>query len=123
MFRCENGVAVQHEGFANRFFLRELLFCKSQGFGTITRAAVSRNRFVKRKHTNCLRRSLLRVFQTLLVITGLNVVMGQLLDRAGKLLTVSLQAFRNMPVQPATPDWIELLVQNFADLVVRETER
>ena len=80
MFRGENRIAVQHESFADRFFLGQLLFGKTERFGTVARATVSGDGFVKCKNTRGFGGGLFRVLQTLFMIAGLNVVMGQLFN-------------------------------------------
>ncbi len=87
MFRGEDRVTVQHERLANRFFLDRLFFSQSEGFRAITRTPVSRDGFVECKHTNCLGGGVLRILQTLLMIAGLDVVMGQLFHRTRSVLT------------------------------------
>src|ERR1043165_3404463 len=123
MLRGEDRFAMQHEGFANRFFLRELLFGETQRFSTITRASVSRNRLVKREDAHGFGRRVFRVLQTLFMIAGLDVVMSELLDRARRSLTILLESFGDVSMQATTADRVDLLVKHFANFVVRETER
>ena len=89
--RRESYRRASMKALANSFFLGQLLFRQSQSLGTIACAAVSRDRFVKSKNARSFSRSLFRIFETLFMIAGLNVVMGQLLNRTGKLLTIALQ--------------------------------
>ena len=123
MFRGENCFAVQHESFADRFFLSQLLFGETQSFRAVTRASVSGDGFVKGKHTHGFRGCVFRVLQTLFMIAGLNIVMGQLFNRTLRLISMSLQVFCDMPVQAATTNRIEHFVEHFANLVVRKAER
>src|ERR1044071_2988004 len=122
MFGSENRVAVKHEGFADCFFLRELLFSQSESFGAITRPSERRDRFVECKHTHCLGGSLFSVFQSTLMIAGLNVVMGQLLNCARGRFAAAFQTLGNVTMEPPSSDRIQLFVKNLANLVVCETE-
>jgi hypothetical protein len=98
MFTRRNHLAMQQIGFTYGFFLRELFFDQAQRFRTIARSPVSRDRFVKRKDPLGLDCSLFGVLQTTLVIAGLDVVMGQLLDCTGKLIPVLLESFGDVPM-------------------------
>src|SRR6185369_4303182 len=123
VFRSEDCLAVQHERFADRFFLRQLFFRQTERFGTVARATVSRNRLVKRKDTYRFGSSLLRILETALVIAGLDIVMGQLLDGALRSRAVLLESFGDVTMQTPSPDRIQLFIKHFANLVVREAER
>ncbi len=96
---------------------------RPKSFGTVARATISSDRFVECKNTRCFCGSLFRVLETLFVIAGLNVVMGQLLNRTRKLFAVTLESFSHVTMQATAANRIEFFVENFANLVVSETER
>ena len=85
MFAGEDCFAMKHVNLADRFFLFELFGDEAQCFRAIERASVRRDRLVESKHALRFGGCLFRVLQTALVIAGLDVMMGQLLDRAGNL--------------------------------------
>ena len=93
VFSREDRVAVQHERFADRFFLGELFFCESECFGTVARATVSGDRLVEREDADGFGGSLLGILKPALVISGLNVVMGQLLDCTLAARAATLESF------------------------------
>src|SRR5262249_62215823 len=91
--------AVQHVRFTDCFVQRKFFFLQSEGFRAITGATVSRYSFIKSKHSFGFRCSLLRILEPVFLIAGLDVVMGQLLDGAGKLLMVLLERFSGKSMQ------------------------
>src|SRR5262250_2792807 len=98
--------AVHHVRFTDCFVQREFFFLESEGFRAIACATVSRYRFIKSKHSFGFRCSLLRILEPVFLIAGLDVVMGQLLDSAGKLLVVLLERFSRKSMQAAAANRI-----------------
>src|ERR1700741_4149507 len=106
MFGGENRVGVEHECFADCFFLGQLLFGKSERLSAITRAAVGRNCFVECKNTRRFGGCLFSVLEAALMIAGLDVVMRELLNCARERFAIALQALGNVTMQASTPDRI-----------------
>src|ERR1041384_3391099 len=107
MFGSENRVPVKPERFADCLFLRVLLLSQSECVGGITRAAVRCDRFVERKNTPRFGGGLFSVFETTLMIAGLDVMMGQLLNCTRRRFAAALQAFCNVTMQAPAPDRIQ----------------
>src|SRR5262245_3069441 len=96
MLAGSDRLAVKHVDLANQFFLRPLFIYKTQCFRTFQRPAVSGHRFVKGKHAHSFARCLLRVFQSVLVFTGMNVVIREPLYSAAAWSAMTLQSFRRV---------------------------
>src|SRR6267143_2485165 len=119
-----NQVAMQQVRFPDRLFLGQLFLYQSQRLGTIARATVSCNRFVKSKNTLGFGRGLLRIVEAPLVISSLNVMVGQLLHGAmGGRAARTFQTFSGLSMQAAAANRIQILVEHFADLVVSKSKR
>ena len=67
---------------ANGLFLSKLLFAESQRLRAIARPTVRVNGFVESKHPLGLEGRLLSIAEPVLIIAGLDIVIGQSLDSA-----------------------------------------